>query len=123
MDTMAIGALSTSGGITLPWDGNIAELWYGNADVQADSASGTGRAVMRTLAYQGPFELPSISRRIVEYRSFRSSPLYGDGENIAPGKFGAQNWTNTNGVTTASHVPLPYSYNQNLRQPSALVSI
>lgn len=111
-DTMTLGALSTSGGITEPWDGEIGEFWITDADIGTDPAADIGEPLLRQLAYGGPFSVPNIVDSIIEYRSFRKYPS-SDGDEIREVYFGAagiQIWTNTNGVTIGSHPPLPYWY-------------
>jgi hypothetical protein len=111
LDTMTLGALSTSAGILEPWDGRIGEFWLTNTDIQADGAQLLG-STLQQLAYGGPFSIPHIAKDIVEYRSFRKHPV-SDGDlatEVFHGKFGRQTWTNTNGVTIGAHPPLPYWY-------------
>ncbi len=112
LDTMTIGALSTSGGITEPWDGAIGEFWITNADVGQATGVNLTSDQLRQLAYGGPFSLPRIAKDIIEYRSFRKAPA-SDADEIGEvfhGALGRQVWTNTNGVTIGPHPPLPYWY-------------
>lgn len=111
MDTMTIGALSTSGGITEPWDGLIGEYWLLNADATVAPAAGWNADSIFQLAYGGPFSNPRLADKIIEYRSFRKYPS-SEGDEIGEVYHGMdrQTWTNTNGVTISHHPPLPYWY-------------
>lgn len=121
MDTMTLGALQTSGGVTEPWDGLIGEYWLANADIQSTNLT-TQDALTRQLAFGGPFSVPTIAKDIIEYRSFRKAPV-NDADEIGEvfhGALGRQTWVNTNGVKTLQpeHPPLPYWFarpNQNIR--------
>lgn len=111
LDTMGIGILSTSAGATEPWSGGIGELWYTNTDIQSDGAQLLD-STLRQLAYGGPFSVPHIAKDIIEYRSFLKYPSSegDDPSEVFHGALGRQTWTNTNGVTTGRHPPLPYWY-------------
>lgn len=103
IDNMTIGATVTSTVDNL-FDGSISEFWYTNTDIQPDGAQ-LNDALLRQLAYGGPFSVSSIVKDIIEYRSMRIYP--GDGDVYQRRSF---TWNNTNGVTTDSHPPLPYWY-------------
>lgn len=122
MDTMTLGSLSTSGGVTEPWDGSIGEYWLANVDVQPDGAA-LSNPTMLNLALGGPFSIPQIAGNIVEYRSLRADPVNGEARDlyIGAGK-PMQNWANTNGVTIGPHVPLPY-WNINPEQTKTMLPI
>lgn len=111
LDNLSIGALKTSGGASSFWNGKIGEIWYTNTDIQEDAAALKSDTI-RQLAYGGPFSIPHIAKDIIEYRSLRKYPNSDGDENneIFHGAFGRQTWTNTNGVTTGDHPPLPYWY-------------
>jgi hypothetical protein len=108
IDTATIGAQQTSGGVSIPWDGSIAEFWMANIDVGIDGGALTDQPVLQ-LAYGGPFSVPHVAASVIEYRSFRKHPT-SDGDEIGEVYHGGerQTWTNTNGVTTGPHCPLPY---------------
>lgn len=110
MDAMAIGS-QASATPTEFFDGRMAEIWYTNTDIQADGLQ-LQDALLRQLAYGGPFSVPHIAKDIVEYRSLRVHPdSRGDQPSeVYHGKFGRQIWTNANGVTAGPHPPLPYWY-------------
>lgn len=111
VDVVSIGARQQSTGVDQFWDGSIAEVWWTNSDIQADGAQ-LQDATIRQLAYGGPFSVPHVAKDIVEYRSFRKYPS-SEGDQIGEfyhGGAGRQTWTNTNGVTTGPHPPLPYWY-------------
>lgn len=103
-------APTASGGNTLNVD-DIAEYWILNSDVQPDSAQ-TDEALLRILAYQGPFAVPHLRKQIVEYRSFRSGIHVGG----APGdvwfsqRYGAINYTQTGSISTGIHPSQVSSY-------------
>ena len=111
LDTMAIGALYHSAP-TEYWGGDIAELWYTNTDIQPDGLQ-LQNNTLRQLAYGGPFSVPHIADKIIEYRSFESG-LGSDRDRPDEVYLGAGKtrpvWTNTNGVTLGAHVPLPGYY-------------
>lgn len=112
MDTATIGALSTSGGITLPWGGLIGEFWLANGDIYTDSAANVDQPFMTQLAYGGPFSVPHMQNDILEYHSFRrdlSSDTFDNEEDFLSIP-GTEIFTNTNGVTVGWHPPLPYWY-------------
>lgn len=109
VDTTTIGALSTSGGITEPWDGMIAEYFLADIDIQADGAQLDNRT-LHHLAYNGPFSIPMIKKNIIEYRSFYSSGALNDGAETYTGPVTNQYWTNTNGVAVGRHPPLHPGY-------------
>ena len=110
IDSIAIGCLNESSASSF-YGGNIGEFWYTNSDIQADGAQ-LNDDLMRQLAYGGPFSVPHIAKDILEYRSLRANPTSnGDDLNeVFHGAAGRQTWTNTNGVTTSHHPPLPYWY-------------
>ena len=118
MDTITLGALSTSGGISLPWDGAIAEYWLANADVGSPGVSIPNQDV-HALALKGPFAFSHIVKNLVEYRSFRKSLLStsDDPSETYYGGWGRHTWTETNGVTISPHPPLPYYY----RKPRQII--
>lgn len=110
VDNMSLGALVRSSA-SQAFDGFIGEFWFTDTDIQTDGAQ-MQNALLRQLAYGGPFSVPHIAKDIVEYRALRVHPdSRGDqpGE-VFHGKFGRQTWSNTNGVTIGPHPPLPYWY-------------
>lgn len=109
MDTMTLGALSTSGGISAPWDGLIGEFWLSNADIFYDTATNMGEQT-RQFAYGGPFSVATAVANIVEYRSMRAHETRGDGSDLYFSRFPPSSWVNTNGATISYHPPLPYWY-------------
>ena len=111
VDTRAVGTLITSVGSGGGWTGSIAEYWLMLGDAAADSAQATPFAsLVRQIAYAGPFSLSKVASNLVEYRSFRTHPLFGGAEDKFDGIFGVQNWSMTNTPTICSHPPLPYWY-------------
>lgn len=108
LDTITIGALQTSGGVTEPWDGSIGELWIANSTFEDSGSAGNFFAI----AQGGPFAFPHIANKIVEYHSFRkdlSSDTFDNEEDFLSIP-GTEIITNTNGVTVGPHPPLPYWY-------------
>lgn len=111
LDTMTLGARVSSNGATMPFDGAIAEFWIANSDVGVDSAAALPADLVRRLAYNGPFSDAYVVPRIVEYRSFRTDPLAGTGNDFYYSK-DVPVWSNVNGATMSAHPPLlaaPYS--------------
>lgn len=90
------------------FDGNIAEFWYTDTDIQADGAA-TNSDIVRQLAYGGPFSVPHIGAAVIEYRSLRKtlSSNEDDATEIYSG-YGHQEWTNSGGARIGQHPPLPY---------------
>lgn len=115
MDTMTVGAMTHTSTIE-HCSGSIGEFWYANADVQPDGAA-IQDSLMWQLAYGGPFSVPHIADKIVEYRSFLESPTVNKlGLVYSIGAL--PTWINTNGAGIAAHPPLPYWYvkpGQNLK--------
>lgn len=79
------------------WDGNIAEYFLLNRDIQPDGVQ-TADWLVRQLAYRGPFSVPGLTKDILEYRALRNA-LTDDrlGESYTGAK-GRQTWVNTNAV-------------------------
>lgn len=99
-------------------EGSIAEWWFLSGDVQADGAQADD-ALVRQLAYLGPFSVPHIAPNVVEYRSFRSGVLSNadqGGEVYQRG--GPRQWeafVNEPGVGEHPPVPAYVRPNQNRR--------
>lgn len=122
IDTMNLGALQTSAATTEFWDGLIGEFTLFSGDVSPSGDLAISSDYMRQLAYGGPFSVPFLVDKIVEYRSFRKYiTTHADevGENYY-GAFGQQNWTDINGVTIGHHPPLPYWYQKPGQNPRVL---
>lgn len=110
-ETIALGVRPVSPTPDRYFDGQIGEFWYTATDIQEDGDV-LQDALLRQLAYGGPFSVPHIAKDIIEYRSLRKHPT-SDGDQIGEqyhGRFGRQVWTNVNGVLVANHPPLPYSF-------------
>lgn len=90
-------------------DAAIAEFWLASTDMQIDGAQ-TQEALMRQLAYGGPFSIPSVAANILDYRSLRKHPTNEEAGEVWSGGKGKQTWTNTNGAVIGPHPPLPYWY-------------
>lgn len=118
LNTMTIGALVTSGGVSSPWDGMIAEYWLAEGDVYPDSSSTSPDvAFTRFIRDYGPLR-QGIKSKIVEHHSFFASPL--DRMETYYGR-GVQTWANTNGVTTGPHPALQQTYNRISDMSRALI--
>jgi len=104
---MRLGGLRSSSGETAQWLGGIAEFWCANIDV-VPGGGAMPDAMLRQLAYGGPFSLPHLVPSIMEYRSFRSALEHPGkpGETYWGGR-GVQTWVNTDGKLQ-THPPLPY---------------
>lgn len=89
------------------FDGTIAEYWITDTDIQPDGLQLSDQT-LRQLARSGPFSIPHIGSRVLEYRSLRNG--LASNEDSAPDYFygskGRQSWVNTNGVIRGSHPPL-----------------
>jgi hypothetical protein len=111
MDTMLIGAGELSTGVEEPWDGAVAEFWLADGDV-GNAGAHIDQAALVQLALGGPFAMPSIASKVVDYRSFIDgvrSPCDNMGTNGAFGR--RQTWTPNGGTLRLSpHPPLPYWY-------------
>lgn len=107
LDTISIGSNEGSAPSTF-FDGNLAEVWYTNSDIQPDGLQ-LDNALLWRLAYNGPFSESRIAKDIIEYHSFRthlSSNSFSNEEDILP--ILGEVLTNTNGVTLGPHPPLLY---------------
>ena len=109
LDTLALGARIAST-TSQYFDGLIGEFWYANVNIQP---SGGAANLLRQLALGGPFSVPRVAQNVVQYWSFREHPTAAKGEeaHIGAGK-AWQRWTNTGGVTTGRHPPIPYWYDR-----------
>lgn len=108
--SISIGAGATPS-FTQGWNGTIAEFWYTSTDIQADGAQ-LQDALLRRLAYGGPFSIPHIFKDVIEYRSMWSS-LASDSDRwdeIYSGVGGRRAWVNNGAVRVGPHPPLPYWY-------------
>lgn len=111
IDMATVGALRTSGGVSSPTDGTVAEWWYTATDIQADAAA-LGTELLFQLAYQGPFSIPHVAAAVVEYRGFREGiDSITDHEfdvYWGPGANGRTTWTQSASPIISHHPPLPY---------------
>lgn len=114
MDTLSIGVDTTN---NLPWNGQIAEFWYTNTDVQGSDVA-INSELLRQLANYGPFSVPNIANGVIEYHSYRVDvPSNASGVSFERtpevfDKFGGAIWTN-NGANVrmhALHPPLMPTY-------------
>lgn len=70
IDLLAVGNLVTTTN-SEPWAGSIAEFWITDSDIQPDGAA-LNNDTLRQLAYKGPFSIPDVAKRVVDYVSFKS---------------------------------------------------
>lgn len=88
-------------------NGQVAEFFLSDADVQVDGAQ-TDAALVRQLAYGGPFSIPHVVNNIIEYHSFRVDPTKPRlGEDFY-GRAGIQSWAAAGTPAAGPHPPLPY---------------
>jgi hypothetical protein len=110
------GYIGCRGGSTpsLFHNGLVAEYWMTDTDIQPDGLQLSNETV-RHLARRGPFSLPHIASRVIDYRSFRTA--VSSNEDCAPDYFvgskGRQNWVNVNGVIRGVDMP----YGENYQRP------
>lgn len=112
INKMTIGSTETSAGFVNPFTGILAEFWYTNTDIQADGGA-LDAAMLRQLAYGGPFSVPHVAANVVEYRSFLASgPSNADDpEEIYFGKSRSTGLANSASPPTCGpHPPLPHWY-------------
>lgn len=102
---MSVGAGYVALAFAEHFNGRIAEFWYTNTDIQPDAAQLMG-ATLQKLAYEGPFSIPHIGSRVLEYRSFWSGI---DSRSDKPDEVyhskTRQVWAQTNGPTLEAHAP------------------
>lgn len=99
---------------TSPAKGTYAEFWYALDNVLGNTGA-MSPAVMRQLAYGGPFSIPQLLPSLMEYRSFRQG-AFGGGMRHTWSK-GRKPWTyqlgtgNVKSVLPGIHPPLPVNPN------------
>lgn len=105
---MSLGASAATTGLAF-FDGNIAEWWIANSDIQGDGAALQNSTLIQ-LARNGPFSIPHIASAVVDYRSLRYA--LGSDQDSQPDYVGKkrQTWANVNGVIRAVHPPLAVGY-------------
>lgn len=110
------GYIGCRGGSTpsLFLNGMVAEYWMTDTDIQPDGLQLSDQTV-RHLARRGPFSIPHIGSRVVDYRSFRNA--VSSDQDCAPDYFngsdGRQNWVNVNGVIRGANM----AYGENYQRP------
>jgi hypothetical protein len=104
MDAMSIGALYTSAGASLFWDGDIAEFWIARGDPLLNV--GTPQFWPMALALQGPFGIQGFADKIRCYRSFRTGLNSPEDFDVGAPFI----WSAVNGPRLSSHPSLPYWY-------------
>lgn len=113
MDSNYLAAQEISSGPTNFFGGLIAEIWWLNGDVYgADPAASLNSAVVRELAQNGPFSIPSIANNLIEYRSLRSG---GDSSwdriRAIYCPFGESKWIDIAGVSFNQVAPITPGWN------------
>ena len=119
---MTIGARVDSSGAIQPWDGLIGEWWLTDADAAVNDAAATPDAMVRQLAYGGPFSVPYLVPRIVEYRSLRAHPTVDDPTETY-NRGARATWSAVNGPTIGPHCPLPYWYRNSPGNTSSILMV
>lgn len=111
LDQLNLGRRNTSAGADRYWDGNIAEYWLANIDIQGDGGQ-LDNSMLSTLAYDGPFSIPHVAANLLEYRALKKHITSGEDDyfNVKIGGAGQQTWTKVNTPTIGPHPPLRYSY-------------
>lgn len=105
-----INAYADNSIVTNYGDGIFAEFFIANADVQGDGAQ-TKEALIRKLAYEGPWSIPHLAPNILEYHSFRRGYNYNKDDD----DFGkSMIYYTNNGAVIGAHPPLAPGY----RRPS-----
>ena len=105
-----LGAFVDTGSYSDHYSGKIAEFFIANADVQGDGAA-TQDALVRDLAYQGPFAVPNFAPSIIEYLPFRAAiDTSRDNGEMYFGAKGRNTWTNTNAADLKEQPPLRSDY-------------
>jgi len=107
---LGIGAGIVSTPISF-FDGHIAEFWLTNTDIQPGGLQLTD-ALLRQLAYRGPFSVPHVRQNLVDYRSLRQSlgSATDRARDYVPGRFGRQIWTTPVAVDSGPHPALLSGY-------------
>lgn len=72
LDNVLFSALQTTSR-TEPFAGSIAEFWIANKDIQPDALA-LSNDTLRTLAYRGPFAVPTVAQSVCYYTSLLSLP-------------------------------------------------
>jgi hypothetical protein len=98
-------------------DGIYGEPFVAKADVQPDGLT-TQAALIRQLAYKGPWSIPSLVPNIVFYDSFRRGYNPAQGEEVYPQ--GIKYFANTN-CLPAPHPPLAPDYKRPTDNPLELM--
>lgn len=87
------------------YTGRVAEFWIADVDIQPGGAQ-LQDALLRQLAYFGPFSVPHIANRVLDYRSLRSRL---DSARDVPDEIYhrsvRQVWTNSNAATRGPNPP------------------
>jgi hypothetical protein len=105
---MSIGVRVNNSGGQGAWDGSIAEAWFASGDVFQSGSDLPNEMVMQ-LAFGGPFSMPHIAAKIVDYRSLRSSIDSRSDRGSEIYQRGArQTWSATGAPGLTDHPPLPY---------------
>lgn len=115
MNRMAIGR-RTNSVVQEEFTGYIGEFWLCNTDIGATSTTALSTAIIRQLAYNGPFSVPNVSNNLIEYVSFRSRGFFDGGGTIINEYYtnilrNPIDWAvNGTAPTLAVHPPISASY-------------
>lgn len=114
IDTLTIGALNTSAGVSAFWDGLIGPYFITNDDVIIGGGTITNANDTRKFGRFGPFALPHLADHLMEWRSFRTSPTGGDAADVYTAKVNGGTmpgpWVNNGGAQIGPHTPLSCLY-------------
>jgi hypothetical protein len=103
LNELTIGARRV--GSALAFSGTLAEIWWANIDPEPDGGQ-TSDALLKHLAFKGPFSYPPIAKNIIDY-----IPMVDNlGTEEYSGPFGRQIWANTGSVILTNHPPLAQNY-------------
>lgn len=121
IDMLSIGARENSSGLIQPWSGRIAEAWIADADVFQSGSDMPNEMVME-MAFGGPFAMPGIANKIVEYRSLRCG-VDSRADKVAEVYYrGARTtWGTVGAPKLSSHPPLPYWFQRPAQVMTELV--